>query len=62
VKGGLKVHPSKMSIIALLGKQDICNEVVPIEEPPGVKDIENVEHRELVGSFLSSIWSRTRRR
>jgi len=51
-----------MSIIALLGKQDICNEVVPIEEPPGVKDIENVEHRELVGSFLSSIWSRTRRR
>jgi len=55
VKGGLKVHPSRTSVVTLLGKQDICNKVVPIEEPLGVEDVENIKHGRLIGAIQSSI-------
>jgi len=45
---GLKVHPGKMAIIALLGRQHICNKMVPVKEPPSMKDIKDIEHKELI--------------
>jgi len=48
VKGGLKVHPGITSLPTLLGREDIGNEMVPVEEPTGPKDVENIEDRKLV--------------
>src|SRR6267142_4921954 len=47
VKGGLKVHPGIMALIAFLSREDVGNEMVPVEEPTGLKDIENVKNGEL---------------
>ena len=47
VKGGLKVHPGIMALIVLLGGEGISNEMVPMEEPAGPKDIENIEDGKL---------------
>jgi hypothetical protein len=33
VERGKEIHPSEMSSITLLGRQDVGNEVVPVEEP-----------------------------
>jgi hypothetical protein len=49
-RGG-KVHPSEPSIFILLGREDVCNEVVPIEEPPRSKNVLNIEYRKLVVGF-----------
>jgi len=48
VKGGLKVHPGIMALIILLGGEGVSNEMVPVEEPMGPKDIEDIENRKLV--------------
>jgi len=47
VKGGLKVHPGVMALIVLLGREGISNEMVPMEEPMGPKDIEDIKNRKL---------------
>jgi len=47
VKGGLKVHPGITALIAFLGGEDVGNEMVPVEEPTGPKDIENVKNGKL---------------
>src|SRR6267142_1370054 len=47
VKGGLKVHPGIMALIAFLSGEDVGNEMVPVEEPMGPKDIENIEKGKL---------------
>jgi len=47
VKGGLKVHPGITALIAFLSGEDVGNEMVPVEEPTGPKDIENVKNGEL---------------
>jgi len=48
VKGGLKVHPGKTTLIAFLSREDVSNEMVPVEEPMGLKDVENIENGKLV--------------
>jgi len=48
VKGGLKVYPGKTTLITLLSREDVGNEMVPVEEPTGLKDIENIENGKLV--------------
>jgi len=47
VKGGLKVHPGITALIAFLSGEDVGNEMVPVEEPTGPKDIKNVKNGEL---------------
>jgi len=44
VKGGLKVHPGVMALIILLGGEGISNEMVPVKEPTGPKDIKDIEN------------------
>jgi len=48
VKGGLKVHPGKTTLIAFLSREDVGNEMVPVEEPMGLKDVENIENGKLM--------------
>jgi len=47
VKGGLKVHPGKTTLITFLSGEDVGNEMVLVEEPMGPKDVENIENRKL---------------
>jgi len=47
VKGGLKVHPGKTTLIAFLSGEDVSNDMVLVEEPMGLKDVENIENRKL---------------
>jgi len=47
VKGGLKVHPGIMTLIILLGREGVSNEMVPVEEPMGLKDIKYIEEGKL---------------
>jgi len=47
VKGGLKVHPGITALIAFLSREDVGNEMVPVKEPTGPKDIENIEKGKL---------------
>jgi len=61
VKGGLKVHPGITALIAFLSREDVGNEMVPVEEPTGAKDIENIEDGKLVGvrdTWLCLHWNR----
>ena len=39
MKLGLKINPSKVAFVILLGRQGIGNEVVTVKEPLGVKDV-----------------------
>jgi hypothetical protein len=41
VEWGKKVHPSEVSSVTLLGRQDVGNEMIPIEEPPLAKNGHN---------------------
>jgi hypothetical protein len=45
---GREIHPSEASVGVLLGGENVCNEVVPVEEPPRSKNVLNIEYRELV--------------
>jgi len=47
VKGGLKVHPGIMALVVLLGGEGISNKMVPVKEPMGLKDIEDIKDRKL---------------
>ena len=44
MKGGLKVHSGKTTLIAFLSGEDVGNEMVPVKEPTGPKDIEDIEN------------------
>ena len=57
----LKIDPSKVAFVVLLGGQDIGNEMVAVKEPLGAKDVEDIEHEGLFSAFLSGFWPRTRR-
>jgi len=50
-----------MSLVTLLSRQDVCNNVVSIKKPLSAKDVENIKHGRLISGFLSSIWSGIRR-
>jgi len=54
VEWGLEIHPNKTSLLILLSREDICNKVIPIEEPPEAKDIKNIKHRGLVSALQTS--------
>jgi len=45
VKLGEEIHPENVASIVFLCQQDICKEVVPVEEPPMPKHIQNVKDR-----------------
>jgi hypothetical protein len=45
---GREIHPSEASVFVLLGRENICNEVVPIEKPPRSKNVLNIEYGKLV--------------
>jgi len=47
VKGGLKVHPGIPTLLALLGREGVGNKMVPVEEPMGPKDVENIKNGKL---------------
>jgi hypothetical protein len=49
VKLGLKVNPEQLAAFILLSREDVCDEVVPIEEPPTPEDIQDVKDRGDVG-------------
>jgi len=61
VERGLEINPNKTSLITLLGREDVCNKVVSIEEPPRAEDVENIEHRGLESTIWSSNWLGARR-
>jgi hypothetical protein len=42
-RGG-EVHPSEASVFVLLGREDVHNEMVPVEEPPRLKNVLNIEY------------------
>ena len=48
MKRGQKVYPSVSSVFSFLGREDVHNQVIPIEEPTRAKDVENVKNRVLV--------------
>jgi len=48
VKGGLKVHPGKTTLIAFLSGEDVSNDMVLVEEPMGPKDVENIKNGKLM--------------
>jgi len=61
VKGGLKVHPGKTTLIALLSGEDVGNEMVLVEKPTGLKDIENIKNGKLMvvrDNWLCVHWNR----
>jgi hypothetical protein len=43
VERGLKVNLNKLSHLTFLSREDIRNEMVPIEEPLGIEDIEYIK-------------------
>jgi len=45
VKGGEEVHPEDLASIIFLHQQNISKEVVPVEEPPMSKHVQNVKDR-----------------
>jgi len=47
VRKRLKVHPGIMALIVLLGGEGVSNEMVPVKEPMGLKDIEDIENGKL---------------
>ena len=49
MKLGLKVNPEQLAAFILLSREDVCDEVVPIEEPPTPEDIQDVKDRGDVG-------------
>ena len=45
VKRWLEVHPEDLAMLVFLCRQDVCNEMVPIEEPAASEDIQDIEDR-----------------
>jgi hypothetical protein len=43
VERGLKINLNELSHLAFLSREDVHNEMVPVEEPSGMKDIENIK-------------------
>jgi hypothetical protein len=39
VELGLKVDPEKFAAVVLLGREDVRDEVIPVEEPPTPESI-----------------------
>jgi hypothetical protein len=58
VERGEEVHPSEASSVALLGQQDIGNEMVPVEEPTLAKDSHNGRVRRPIILSLGRFWDR----
>jgi hypothetical protein len=51
VERGTEVDPGEVSAVILLGREDVGGEVVPVEEPPSTKSVQDVEHRRFIFSF-----------
>jgi hypothetical protein len=49
VELGLKINPKELATVVLLGREDVHNEVIPIEEPPTPENIQDVKNRGDVG-------------
>jgi len=52
VKGGLEVNPENLVALVFLSRQDVCNEVVPIEEPAAPKCVQDLKDGGAVVSNL----------
>jgi hypothetical protein len=61
VERGLKINPNKLSCLAFLSREDICNEMVPVEEPSSMEDIEDIEERRFRSVLLPITGLRHRR-
>ena len=44
---GQKVYSGVSSVFSFLGREDIRNQVIPIEEPMSAKDVEDIKNRRL---------------
>jgi hypothetical protein len=49
VELGLKVNPKELAAVVLLGREDVRDEVIPVEEPPTPEDVQDVKNRGDVG-------------
>jgi hypothetical protein len=49
VELGLKINPKELATVILLGREDVRDEVIPVEEPPTPEDIQDVKNRGDVG-------------
>ena len=45
MKRGEELHPENVSVLCLLSRDDVGQEVAPREEPTTTEDVEDVEHR-----------------
>jgi len=58
---GLKVHPGKTTLNTFLNREDVGNEMVLVEEPTGLEDVENIENGKLTvirDNWLCMHWNR----
>ena len=44
-KRGEELHPENVSVLCLLSRDDVGQEVAPREEPATTEDVEDVKHR-----------------
>jgi len=43
VKGGQEIHPDDVASVVFLRQQDMCEEVVPVKEPPTSEHVQDVK-------------------
>jgi len=48
VEGGQEVYPDDVAGVIFLRQQDICEEVVPVKEPPTSEHVQDVEDRRAI--------------
>jgi hypothetical protein len=49
VELGLKINPKELATVVLLGREDVRDEVIPIEEPPTPENVQDVKNRGDIG-------------
>jgi hypothetical protein len=61
VERGLKINPNELSCLAFLSREDVCDEMVPVEEPSSTEDIEDIKKRKFHSAVLPITGLRRRR-
>jgi len=52
VEVGLKVYPEDLVALVFLSRQDVCNEMVAVEEPVVPENVQDLKDRgAIVGSY-----------
>ena len=49
VELGLKVNPKEFAVVVLLGREDVRDEMIPVEEPSTPENVQDVKDRGDVG-------------